>query len=623
MLTENLKILKVHFPEIWKRVIESKQEENEVMIETARNQEDTLAVKLENGWNYIHSKYDPSAEAERFVRTQSNIESASHILFYGVGLGYHIQEILKRNKDIKFSIYEPDIAVFKKFLSIVDLNQWKPNEHLINVITETHNDDVKINLKRFTHLLDEQVSVVIFGSYDRIYPDKTKLFVQKFREAIHENLEIMASKITFSKREAINGLKNLPHILKTPNILHGHNQMFKNKPAIIVAAGPSLNQEFENLRKIKEAGTAYIFSVGSAINSLISNGLYPDASFSYDGSIMNTKVFKKIIDNHITDIPLIFGSTIGYETVEKYPGKMANFFVRHDSAVEALLQRKSGEEILVTERLTTISSITISALSKIGCSPIILVGQNLGYLKDQYYASGIDYVQSVASQKQKDTALTAKDVYGNDMLSSSGHMVMRVEMEKFIKAIQPVTIINTTKGGAHIEGTTFMPLERVISELLSDRVVIPDWLERLAGHDFDLFYLRKQFFLLMESSSELSRIFNRFQDLLGEMSYFIDSQNIIQLDKAFDKFDKLFDRLQQNQFNLFFIQRMNSLGFEIIMKTFEAVRHEKNAILKAEKVVHQFNKYLESCKEDIGVVKDALKEMFDRINTESMQNEII
>ncbi|MFG0216190.1 motility associated factor glycosyltransferase family protein, partial [Brevibacillus porteri] len=394
-------------------------------------------------------------------------------------------------------------------------------------------------------------------------------------------------------------------------------ELFRDKPAIIVAAGPSLNDEYENLRKIKEEGLAYIFSVGSAINALISNGIYPDAAFSYDGSVMNAKVFEKIIDSNITDVPLIFGSTIGYETVEKYPGKLIHFFVRHDSIVDLLIKSKSEEQLLTTERLRTISSIAMSVLHQIGCSPIILVGQNFGYRGEDYYASGISYIDSKTTEEQKETASSVKDVYGNMILSSRGHTEMRLEMEEFIASIQPITIWNATKGGAHIDGTTFMSLEDLISNKLRGHGAIHKaWVDKLESLDIDETYLKQQYRNLNESCQELGKIFRRFEELLDEMRALTATKNVLLLEKAFNKFDKLFDRLQQNHFNIFVIQRMNSLGFAIVMKLFEEVRYHTEPIDKAEKVVNQFAKYMESCLDDLAAMKEVLKETSDRIFAE-------
>ncbi|MFI8711553.1 6-hydroxymethylpterin diphosphokinase MptE-like protein [Brevibacillus brevis] len=618
ILTENIQLLKTYFPQVWQQITDKKTNDSLVRLEETRKQVSTVAVHVESGWNYIHSKYDPLGEAERFVSSIQELDPSQHVLFYGVGLGYHIQELLKLHPPLSFSIYEPNLSVLTKFLSVFDLNKWQPNKQLVNMMTETTSDDLKGNLRKFTHFLDKDVKIVILNSYDRIYPESTRKFVEVFRESVNENKEMISNRLIFLKREAVNGLKNLPYMLETPNILHGHNELFRDKPAIIVAAGPSLNDEYENLRKIKEEGLAYIFSVGSAINSLISNGIYPDAAFSYDGSVMNAKVFEKIIDSNITDVPLIFGSTIGYETVEKYPGKLIHFFVRHDSIVDLLIKSKSEKQLLTSERLRTISSVAMSVLHQIGCSPIILVGQNFGYRGEDYYASGISYIDSKTTEEQKETASSVKDVYGNMILSSRGHAEMRLEMEEFIASIQPITIWNATKGGAHIEGTTFMPLEDLISNKLRGHGAIHKaWVDKLEESlDIDETYLRQKYRNLNESCQELGKIFKRFEELLDEMRALTATKNVLLLEKAFNKFDKLFDRLQQNYFNIFVIQRMNSLGFAIVMKLFEEVRYHTEPIDKAEKVVNQFTKYMESCLDDLAAMKEVLKETSDRIFVE-------
>lgn len=619
ILIENKKILQTHFLKAWNQLMEWEQHAHQdVRVEVTKDGNKTIAVKADLGWNYIHSKYNPVAEAKRFVDSFDDIDESQHILFYGVGLGYHIDEFIRKYPSITFSIYEPNINIISKFLSITDLNKWQPTERLLNFMIDNNGEALQNNLLEFTRILDKEVKTVIFNSYDRIFLNETKLFVEVFRNAVFENKEIMFSKIAYSKREALNGLKNVPYMMKFPSFLNGHNNFFKDKPAIIVAAGPSLNREYENLKRIKKDGSAYIFSVGSAINSLIANNIYPDATFSYDGSVENCMVFKKIIDENIAEIPLIFGSTVGFETLERYPGKMANFFVRDHAPIEMFLKRQNGENIDKTDRFRTISSITLQVLIKMKFSPIILVGQNFGYLGDEYYAKDIEYINPITTEGQKMSAVKVKDVYGHEMLSSRGHNEMRSEMESFINSIQPVRIINATKGGAHIKGTEFMPIEDVISaSFMLPGIVNPNWLEQIQVESYDLSYFQQQQRHLEDSCDDLMRIFKRFTKLLEEMECFVSTENEVQLEKAFNRFDKLFDRLQQNQVNLLIIQRMNSIGFEIIMKVFEEVRFQTSAIEKAEKVVKYFRIYTENCILDTQIIREAVKEMYAKVQAKA------
>lgn len=158
----------------------------------------------------------------------------------------------------------------------------------------------------------------------------------------NEKNKIVTS-FSFQKRWTINAIKNFPTIVKTPNILKDvERSQFKDKSAIIVAAGPSLNEEFENLRQIKDkGGLAYIFSVGSAINSLIDQGgIYPDATCTYDPQERNQMVIQKVKDKNITNIPLIFGSTVGYETLDDYNGPMLHMFTSQDTLAPPFLLRE-------------------------------------------------------------------------------------------------------------------------------------------------------------------------------------------------------------------------------------------------------------------------------------------
>src|SRR5690606_2967005 len=106
-------------------------------------------------------------------------------------------------------------------------------------------------------------------------------------------------------RWILNSMKNFKEVLSTPNILLEKRGAFKDKPAILVAAGPSLNEEIENIRYIKENGLAYIFSVGSAINTLMHHNIYPHAATTYDPTVKNQIVFEKVKEKEIIEIPMI------------------------------------------------------------------------------------------------------------------------------------------------------------------------------------------------------------------------------------------------------------------------------------------------------------------------------
>lgn len=161
-------------------------------------------------------------------------------------------------------------------------------------------------------------------------------------------------------------MKNFGEVLNTPNILLEKKGEFKDKPAIIVAAGPSLNEEIENIRYIKENGLAYIFSVGSAVNTLVYHNIYPDAATTYDPGKFNQNVFTKIKEKEIKDIPMVFGSSVGYETLLNYPGKKYHMITSQDSVSNYYLRNENNKPIDMVYDAPTIAVVTLQLLYELG-----------------------------------------------------------------------------------------------------------------------------------------------------------------------------------------------------------------------------------------------------------------
>jgi hypothetical protein len=339
---------------------------------------------------------------------------------------------------------------------------------------------------------------------------------------------------------------------------------------------------------------------------------------------MNSKVFKNIIEQQMDQIPLIFGSTIGFETPQRYPGKMANFMVKNDYIMELFLKRSDGGSYTLIERFRSIATLTLQILHYVGFSPIILVGQNFAYRADQYYAQGIDYIKAELDEKKKENALPVTDVYGNETLSSRGHIAMRVEMEEFIRQIGREDIINTTKGGANIRGTKFATLESVIRDKLYSRGVVEEnWFDHIQGsitYDYDHFNKSTQ--EMLDSYRNLEITFRRFTELMEEMDRYTSTKNIRQLEICFNKFDKLFDRLQRNKLNLRIIQAMNHLEFQLILKMYEEVRFNTDTIEKAKRVIKQFGAYVSNCTEDLIIVKTLLEDMREKVLRDTLAEKL-
>ena len=128
MLEDNVVFLKKNYPELYEKIneIDVKNFNDNFIIEQTRNNQETIKVKKGESYIYLHSKYDPMREAETVIRKfeeKETIDENSHVIFYGAGLGYHIELFARKYPDTYFSIYEPSAGVFRHFLDKLNLKK--------------------------------------------------------------------------------------------------------------------------------------------------------------------------------------------------------------------------------------------------------------------------------------------------------------------------------------------------------------------------------------------------------------------------------------------------------------------------------------------------------------------
>jgi hypothetical protein len=577
----------------------------------------TLQMEVENKAVFIHSKYDPIIEAERLVeKYRTELHNYQHIFFYGVGLGYVVDTFAKHFPEHSITIYEPSPAIFYHFLSnrsIFDL----PLKKIKNIHLETSVQDRLNFLNHFANQLDENVLLVTLPSYERIFGEEQKEFLNHFKDNVSNKRSGLNTNLAYEKRWTINSFINFPEVLKTPNIFHDlDKEDFNGIPAVIVAAGPSLNEEIDHLRFIKENKLAYIFSVGSAINSLVEHDIYPDAAFTYDPSVKNQLVFEKTIQKGINTIPLIFGSSVGFETLQKYKGPKFHMITNQDTVSTYYLKHQKSNKLSIVFDAPSIAVITLQALAFLGCNPIILVGQNLGYKDNKTYAEGINFqhMSSSVSQRELDNAETTEATDGTEILTNSFFVKTRRQLEMYIKKFRNTTVINTTKGGAVIKGTEFRPLKDLIMTELKDKVV-GDW-AKFNNNDYDLDYLDKQQRIMEEQIGELESLLKEMKKQLLSIQNLVDNGVEKEMESKFNQFDKIFNRFKKNKYYNAFLEPMVRVEFEILTKKIQSIKFDKDQIAKGRTVVNTFAKFIYECQQSIS----AIYPLYLRLNNSISEN---
>ncbi|WP_419875568.1 motility associated factor glycosyltransferase family protein [Candidatus Pristimantibacillus sp. PTI5] len=612
ILADNVLFLKNRFAQVWSQLETLKEQTVDAAYEIlpSKSAEPTVVIENQGKSLYLHSKYNPIEEARQFIQQFDNIEQYKHILFYGTGLGYHIEALINKYPGIPFTIYEPVPKLFEEFLSRISLP--KLPAQCRHIILETSIAQGLNSLHQFVEGMHEELLFLQLPSYEKAFPDKFKYFSEVFKELISQKKSSLQVNISYEKRWIFNSLINLEETIKTPNVLIEKRDVFKGKPVILVAAGPSLQDEIEHLKYIKENGLAYIFSVGTSINALLAHGIHPDAACTYDPSELNQKVFEKLNELEITDIPLIFGSSVGFEVLKYYNGPKLHMLTSQDPVAQFYLEAITKQPLEVVNDASTISVIALQLLYALQSNLVILVAQNLAFRNNMLYSSEALVIREQADvlpSDRKDMVLV-ESVDGERIESKKSYLSMKQQIETVLQARPTMQVINTTQGGAKIEHTSFMSLEEVIRTKLNGRVVDPKWFVH-NDNIYNLAYAKKQAIEMKKHYEELRNSYNQSTNFFNEMNRFKEHKDKPRLGQLFPKFDKLFMKIQVNQFYTTFLKPMNRVQEELLMKNIGKIKFEKDNMVKADLITQHFGKFIYGCQVDMRTITPVFEAIQD------------
>lgn len=569
----------------------------------SKNEIFNIEYILENRSYYLYSKYNPEIEINRILEKEVKGSKTPYFLFIGIGTGLQIKKALESFPDAHYTIVEPKIELLVAYFQFKDTYKfnWRNCDDLIIDWGDLENKSDLINQ------FNNDMTQIILPTYKQLFKKDIEVLYEKIKSDLENTVNELSVNSHFQKRWTINSIKNSNAVLKTTNFLENARPILNNQPVLLVSAGPSLTQDIELIRKIKNEGRAYIIAVGSAGVALIEEGIIPDLLFSYDPKEQNQMITQKIKNRNL-EIPLIFGSTIGYETIENYPGAMSHFITSQDLYGQYVFETPSYE---IIQDAPSIAVITINILLHLNCSPIILAGQNLGFVDNKRYAKSVKYTDSPEDSIVETTSTMIKtlDVSGNLINTDKTFEQMKMAMENTIAYYNLDTpIINTTKNGAAIKGTVYKPLEEVMETyLLEKNKVSKEKLKSIFLNNIVNKTYNSNNAKLVKDLEILKIYFEKIENCIKKILTIYDTRVFTKLNKAFIDFDRAFNRILDNKAYIIFIFPMcrNQASFFVTNKT--KVMEIKQPIKKVEKFIEVYVPYFK-------ILQKAFNEVYELID---------
>lgn len=423
----------------------------------------------------LYNRENPFETIQKDLAGQSFPKGSLTFLF-GLGLGYralHILSVMEPGHAVYIVERDPDIL--RLALALHDYSAEIRRGNIVFAVPEEE------DLRR---LVQEQNSAILNGRI-RLFLEKYVPLLDVRTARLHDICHSQFNAILMNFNTVVqigstviqNEVENLPKALLgwNPEGLMGGD--FRNRPAIIVATGPSLQKNISLLREAK--GKALIISVGQTLRILLAYDVRPDIVCSIDFGEPNYRSLSDAIDE--ADMPLLMHPQVYPRIPSEYRGDV---FVTLDR--NNLLSPAGGSASSPLANTLTVAQTALNLALAVGANPIVFTGQDLAY-GESSHIEGATYGKQVTVQgsriiMQNERVTKNQEVYwvpgyfGGRVPTNSGLLAFLEDIEETIRHNAGRRFINATEGGAHIAGTERMPLRDVLRSHCEQEFPVADYL---------------------------------------------------------------------------------------------------------------------------------------------------
>jgi hypothetical protein len=415
-------------------------------------------------WIALCHPEDPIAQAtascDQFYTPQARV-----FCMVGLGLGYNAVEFAKRLKPYqKLCIWDVDPQLVKAMMYATDIAPLfsMPNVNLIV------GNDVVNHVERWWMQLQVQDKLYIqmpmrdgyTGGYLR---QQYEALMLKTIDMLRFHAVGCSTWKLFGRHIGENDLENMPEYFATP----GFEQitgLWQDKPAVCLAAGPSLQKNLAQLLPPAVRDRVALISAGTVYALAQGMGLAPDIVTTIDFQRLNwTDQFQYVpLD---PDCTLVYLHSTYPQTIRRWPGPK---FVAENSSDTLGWMRQYSEGKKSAAEVQTVAHLNLKVALELGANPIILLGQDLSMPPDTHHAAGARAQDQAPDETPPEAWITVPDYQGQPVQTRHSFLSMLMVFERLIAEHPETTVYNCSEGGLPIKGAIHKPLAEVLA-LLDER----------------------------------------------------------------------------------------------------------------------------------------------------------
>lgn len=433
-----------------------------VFLEMAEDGKQILGIERENRKWYLNSRYD-TAFAAAVYAGRYQIRTYGTYFVFGFSDGRHVREFLKKCDDTNhIVICEPSVEIFEECCEqsdISDILEDKRVRFYIPDVTDSIEDIMKKNLQYSDFTFTE---FCILPGYDILFHEECEEFQNLIIERLRDEAVKKGTSLSFQRVIPRNTLYNMKHTIRTRNIGQIREALeecpLEDIPAVIVCAGPSLDKNIQELKKIQ--GKALIIVVDAALRAVMRAGIHPDLVCTVDPNPPE----RFFTDLDLRGLTWCCENASKPEIIRKY-GERVYYFGYFEKGWNQMISEMLGYGFPVLPTGGSVSSIAFAMALYFGFRKIVFMGQDLAFTGGKSHTSGIEGALGDNDKYIKSRCLMEVEGIDGTMLQTDFQMWYYKQW--FEKAIRDggdrMRVIDATEGGARIEGTENMKMSEVVA----------------------------------------------------------------------------------------------------------------------------------------------------------------
>ena len=430
------------------------------ILKAIENCKDDPNIKIENG-----KLFYGDVELDEKKEVKDSLKPIDTIFLHGFGYGNTLMELREAFPETVVVVLETNPCIIKKTLENRDLSDiLEDNKVVIVLVSDKIAED---NIRTIINLLKSRLNwgdakEFISPGYDKIDSYKfteIRNILQKELQTIFVNRNTLILK---SVDISTNAIRNLPYLIKNGSDIEYFNDAFKDKPAIIVASGPSLSKNVEYLKDVKDK--AVVIAADSVISTLDNIGVKPDFVCGVDYQRVNELKYRSILKKREV-------SDFVYVAIDGVYFSLPKLFRFSFFELSNLLNADYGDIFGKPKKkhfvINNVTNLAIQLAYVMGANPIIFIGQDWAFSYAQAHVKGVELEGMVPADVMWVKGNYEEKVPTSEVLYSGLKLVEDIIRHTKDEGIK---YINATEGGAYIEGTEVITFKDAINRYLEGEI---------------------------------------------------------------------------------------------------------------------------------------------------------